>query len=91
MPISSVVGTKGQVTIEKEIRDALGVQPGWRAIQRMEGNRVVLEFLPPRHRRSLAGILEDATTVRIPADEAFEEAVADAWADSVRGIEETVR
>jgi bifunctional DNA-binding transcriptional regulator/antitoxin component of YhaV-PrlF toxin-antitoxin module len=82
--MSSVVGTKGQVTIEKEIRDALGVQPGWRTIQRREGDRVVLEFLPPKHRRSLAGALENETTVRIPAGEAFEDAVERAWADVVR-------
>ncbi len=86
--MSSVVGTKGQVTIEKEIRDTLGVQPGWRAIQRMEGDRVVLEFLPPKHRRSLAGALEHATTVRIPAGQAFEDAVEQAWADSAREGEE---
>ena len=52
--MSSLVGAKGQVTIEKGIRDALGVQPGWRAVQRLEGDRVVIEFLPPKHRRSLA-------------------------------------
>ena len=89
--MSSIVGTKGQVTIEKEIRDSLGVQPGWRAIQRLDGDRVIIEFLPPKHRRSLAGILEHATTVRIPAVEAFEEAVAQAWADSVREGEETAQ
>ena len=86
--MSSVVGTKGQVTIEKQIRDSLGVQPGWRALQRMEGDRVVLEFLPPKHHRSLAGILEHATTVRIPAGEAFEDAVEQAWADAVGEGEE---
>ncbi len=91
MPMSSLVGTKGQVTIEKEIRDVLGVQPGWRAIQRMDGERVVLEFLPPKHRRSLAGCLENATTVRIPAGETFEEAVEQAWADSAGGSEEASR
>lgn len=89
--MSSVVGTKGQVTIAKEIRDALGVLPGWRAIQRMEGDRVVLEFLPLKHRRSLAGILEDATTVRIPAGEAFEEAVERAWAECAREGEEAAQ
>ena len=87
--MSSVVGTKGQVTIEKGIRDALGVQPGWRTLQRREEDRVVLEFLPPKHRRSLAGILEHATTVRIPAGEAFEDAVEQAWVDSVRPDEES--
>ena len=63
--MSSLVGAKGQVTIEKGIRDALGLQPGWRAVQRLEGDRVVIEFLPPKHRRSLDGILSDKTTVRI--------------------------
>jgi len=33
--MSTLVGTKGQVTIEKEIRDALGVRPCWRAMQRL--------------------------------------------------------
>lgn len=87
--MSSVVGTKGQITIEKDIRDSLGVQPGWRAIQQLEGDRVVLQFLPPKHRRSLAGILENATTVRIPPGEAFEDAVEQAWVDSVREEQET--
>lgn len=87
--MSSVVGAEGEVTIEKEIRDTLGVRPGWRALQRVEGDRVILEFLPPRHRRSLAGLLEHATNVRIPAGEAFEEAVEQAWAASVRTVDET--
>jgi AbrB family looped-hinge helix DNA binding protein len=81
--MSSVVGTKGQVTIEKAIRDALGIAPGWRAVQRVEGNQVILEFLPPKHRRSLAGILKGATSVRMPPGEGFEEMVEKAWADSV--------
>lgn len=80
--MSTLVGTKGQVTIEKEIRDSLGVGPGWRAIQRLEGNRVVIEFLPPRHRRSLAGILTDATTVRAPTEEALEAGIEQAWEEA---------
>ena len=82
--MSSLVGTKGQVTIEKGIRDALGVQPGWRAVQRLEGDRVVIEFLPPKHRRSLAGMLEHATTVRLRTDEEFQAAVERAWEEEVR-------
>jgi bifunctional DNA-binding transcriptional regulator/antitoxin component of YhaV-PrlF toxin-antitoxin module len=79
--MSTLVGTKGQVTIQKEIRDALGVQPGWRAVQRLENGRVVIHFLPPKHNRSLFGILTDKTSVRIPTDEALNEAIADAWAE----------
>ena len=86
--MSTIVGTKGQITIEKEIRDTLGVQPGWRTIQRLEGERVVLEFLPPKHRRSLVGILEHATNIRIPAGEAFEAAVEQAWADCANRSDE---
>jgi bifunctional DNA-binding transcriptional regulator/antitoxin component of YhaV-PrlF toxin-antitoxin module len=82
--MSTLVGTKGQVTIEKEIRQALGVRPGWRAVQRLDGDRVVIEFLPPKHRRSLLGILSDKTTVRIPSDEEFQAAVERAWEEAVR-------
>jgi bifunctional DNA-binding transcriptional regulator/antitoxin component of YhaV-PrlF toxin-antitoxin module len=82
--MSTLVGTKGQVTIEKGIRDALGVQPGWRALQRLDGDRVVIEFLPPKHRRSLAGILTDKTTVRIPSTEDLEEAIERAWEAAAR-------
>jgi bifunctional DNA-binding transcriptional regulator/antitoxin component of YhaV-PrlF toxin-antitoxin module len=82
--MSSLVGTKGQVTISKEIRDALGVKAGWRAIQRLENGRVVIEFLPPRHRRSLAGILTDATHVRAPTEEDLHAGIEQAWEGAVR-------
>jgi AbrB family looped-hinge helix DNA binding protein len=77
--MSSVVGTKGQVTIQKEIRDALGIAPGWRAIQRPEGDRVVLEFLPPRHRRSVVGILKGKARMRFATSEYLERAIDQAW------------
>jgi len=77
--MSTVVGTKGQVTIEKEIREALGVEPGWRAIQRRVGHQAVITFRPPRHRRSLLGILSDPHAPRRETDRAFQEAVEQAW------------
>lgn len=51
------VGPKGQVVISKGIRDALGIQPGSLAIERIVDGHVEITFLPPRHRRSLAGVL----------------------------------
>jgi bifunctional DNA-binding transcriptional regulator/antitoxin component of YhaV-PrlF toxin-antitoxin module len=84
MTMSTLVGTKGQVTIEKEIRDALGVHPGWRAIQRLEGDRVVIEFLPPRHRESLAGILTEATKVRAATEESLEAGIEAAWGEAAK-------
>lgn len=52
-----VVGAKGQVVIAKEIRDRLGIGPGWEVVQRLVGDEVHLVFLPPRHDRSLMGSL----------------------------------
>ena len=55
--MSHVVGSKGQVVIEKEIRDHLGVRKGSVAVQRLMGDHVEIHFLPPPHRRSLKGCL----------------------------------
>ncbi|MBC8421360.1 MAG: AbrB/MazE/SpoVT family DNA-binding domain-containing protein, partial [Actinobacteria bacterium] len=35
-----VVGTKGQIVISKEIRDKMGVKPGWIALERLVGDHV---------------------------------------------------
>ena len=85
--MSTLVGTKGQVTIEKEIRDALGVQPGWRAIQRLEGGQVVIEFRPPKHRRSLYGALAGKAKRTFPTPEDLEAAFDEAWTYAAREAE----
>jgi AbrB family looped-hinge helix DNA binding protein len=51
------VGPKGQIVIAKEIRERLGIEPGWMALQRVEDDHLVVYFLPPEHDRSLAGVL----------------------------------
>lgn len=51
------VGPKGQIVIAKEIRDKLGIEPGWRALQRVEDDHVVVYFLPPANNRSMFGVL----------------------------------
>jgi AbrB family looped-hinge helix DNA binding protein len=76
--MASTVGERGQVTIEKAIREELGVYGGDIAVQRLEGRRVVIEFVPAPHRRSLAGTLHDKVG-RQPADETWS-AVHDAAA-----------
>jgi AbrB family looped-hinge helix DNA binding protein len=55
--MANQVGTKGQIVIEKEIRDKLGIQPGWKAYQQVVDGHLEIYFLPPEHRRSLLGIL----------------------------------
>lgn len=53
----TLVGLKGQVVIEKEIRDKLGIGPGAIAIQTLVGDRVEIQFIPPMHTESLFGVL----------------------------------
>ena len=67
----SRVGERGQITIEKAIREELGVYAGDEAVQRVEGGRIVIEIVPGRHRRSLAGSLRDKVG-RTPDDESWE-------------------
>lgn len=80
------VGEKGQVVIEKGIREALGVEPGSVAVQTLVEDHVEIRFFPPEHRRSLKGILakyvvrsltpEDWPSVR---ERAWDDAVAEDW------------
>ncbi len=64
----SRVGERGQITVEKAIREELAVYAGDQAVQWVEDGRLVVEFVPAPHRRSLAGSLSGRVTAR-PADE----------------------
>ncbi len=67
--MANVVGTKGQVVIAKEIRDNLGIGPGWITIQRVVDDHVEIVFLPPEHRESLKGSLAPHIKARVaPAE-----------------------
>jgi AbrB family looped-hinge helix DNA binding protein len=59
------LGTKGQIVIEKEIRDKLGIEPGARAFQRVVGNHVELYF---EHNNSLAGVLRPLIRPEVAAE-----------------------
>ena len=76
------VGTKGQVVISKEIRDELGIKPGWLAFQRVVDGHVELHFLPPEHNNSLKGILAPyiRPELRNMTDEELGAACEQAWA-----------
>jgi AbrB family looped-hinge helix DNA binding protein len=50
---------KGQITVPKAVRDALGITEGDEVVFRVEGNRAVLARTP--------GFLELAGSVRVPA------------------------
>lgn len=86
-----LVGTKGQVVIAKEIRERLGVKPGWVALQRLVGDRVEIYFLPPEHHESLKGSLARYLKANVPPGEAWDKAREAAWQTANRegGAEES--
>jgi AbrB family looped-hinge helix DNA binding protein len=53
------VSSKGQVTVPKSVRDALGIKEGDEVVFRVEGHRAVLARTPD--------LLELAGTIRVPA------------------------
>ena len=76
--MASKVGERGQITIEKSIREELGIYTGDEAVQRIEDGRIVIEVVPGRHRRSLAGSLAPHVR-RQPDDTSWESLRQAAW------------
>jgi AbrB family looped-hinge helix DNA binding protein len=76
--MASRVGERGQITIEKGIREELGIYAGDEAVQRVEDGRIVIEIVSGRHRRSLAGSLKEKVSRR-PDDESWEALRQAAW------------
>src|SRR5688500_6094735 len=76
--VTSRVGERGQITIEKSIREQLMIYAGDETVQRIEDGRIVIEMIPGRHRRSLAGVLSGKTG-RTPPDESWEALRDAAW------------
>jgi AbrB family looped-hinge helix DNA binding protein len=65
------VTSKGQVTVPKAVRDALGIKKGDEIVFRVEGNRAVLARTPD--------FLTLAGTIKVPADKRNA-----AWDDVIR-------
>lgn len=74
-----LVGTKGQVVIAKEIREQLGIKPGWVALQRLVDDRVEIYFLPPEHQKNLKGSLASYIQTRVAPGEEWDSARYAAW------------
>lgn len=66
MAYKTVVSSKGQVVIPKEVRERLGLLPGTRLRVRVEGKRIVLEPLeePPEEIFVEAGPRVDEEALR---------------------------
>ena len=71
MDAAARVTSKGQVTVPKAVRDALGIKQGDHVVFRVEGNRAVLA--------RTADFLSLAGTVRVPATKRNA-----AWEDVIR-------
>ncbi len=78
----ATVGQKGQVVIEKALRDALGLQPGYVAVQKLVNDHLEIYFYPPEHKRSLRGVL--ANKIQKPMVTTDWQAVREAaWREAV--------
>ena len=86
--MSNVVGERFQITLDKKIRGQLGIKPGDRAIERVEGGRLVVDFVPGPHRDSLLGALTVPGMAPITDWQALNEL---AWAQRSEEIWEGLR
>ena len=77
------VGPKGQVVIAKELREKLGIEPGWWALQRLVDDHIEIHFFPPEHDRSLFGVLSEYVKEPL-SPERWNEVRELAWADAIR-------
>jgi bifunctional DNA-binding transcriptional regulator/antitoxin component of YhaV-PrlF toxin-antitoxin module len=81
MRTHSQVSERGQITIDRDIRRKLGIQPGMIAVQRIVNGKLEIVFVPGPHTRSLFGILHDPNAPPYPqTSDELEQAVIEAIA-----------
>jgi AbrB family looped-hinge helix DNA binding protein len=78
----ATVGEKGQIVIEKPIRDALGIRPGSMAVQNLKGDHLEIRFYPAEHNRSLRGVLASRNGRSVPEQD-WQKARETAWSEAV--------
>ena len=79
-----LVGTKGQIVISKEIRDKIGIKPGWIALEQLVDDHVEVYFVPPEHSKSLKGVLLPHLKTNIAPGKEWDEARNKAWSKEAR-------
>ena len=79
-----MVGKSGEVVIDRETRDSLGISPGWVARQRIVDDHVEIRFSPPEHAGSLKGELSPWVRRPIPTSAEFAGARDQAWRDATQ-------
>ena len=79
------VGDNGEVVIDGKLREELGIGPGWFALQKVVDGRLEVEFLPPEHNESMAGVAaEYVKGGEIPADADWGKIRDEVWTKAVR-------
>ena len=87
--MSNVVGERFQITIDKRVREQLGVKPGDQAVERVEDGMLVVTFLRP-HSESMLGIIKKVSDVPIEPITDWQAVREDAWALRVDEIMEAL-
>ncbi|MGM0365693.1 MAG: AbrB/MazE/SpoVT family DNA-binding domain-containing protein [Actinomycetota bacterium] len=78
------VGPKGQIVISKEIREQMGIKPGWAAIERQAGDHLEVYFVPPEHKKSLKGSLLPYIKTSIADSKEWNQSRKHAWDEAVK-------
>ena len=74
--MATQVSSRGQITIDRAARRALGVTPGMVAVQVVVDGHLEVYFIPGPHRRSLFGVLSPERPVTLESWEQLEERAA---------------
>jgi len=86
----NVVGERFQITIDKQVREQLGIRPGDQAVEWVENGRLLVGFLPRPHNESMLGILKKYTDRPIEPITDWEAYFDRAWAARAAEIEEVL-
>lgn len=87
----NVVGERFQITIDKRVREQLGIKPGDQAVEWVEDGRLVVGFLPRPHNESMLGILKKLANVPIEPITDWQAVKDRAWAARTAEIMEVLR
>ena len=87
------VGQNGEIVIGEELREKLGIGPGWRAYQYLEEDHLIIYFHPPDDGKPLAGSLSKYVKKSIAPGKEWDEVREYAWkvrAEEKMGLRERV-
>lgn len=83
----TTIGPEGTITIDKKIREQLGVEPGWEVVQLLRDGVLEIHFLPPARVGVAAGFLAPyvkGTALETATDDDIHEATEWAIGESMR-------